>query len=231
MGRWHRRSAVADDRHAAAHLVAVGCRKVLRGSGRVHDRCGAAADCQGVRPQRGAAWAGRSRIAVRDTDRGQRLGWPFRSLRPQADVHRRIGHLHLLSGAGCLQPEFRVAACLPLRDGACARMRLSDRAPGDFRKLADAQPRQARSRGVRLPSRRCARRDGGGLSHPVSRKSQPGGLALDVRHRNRAGGSGPAGTGSTSPKARIGSRCGDETGRPRRRLAACSCATRPIRRR
>ena len=68
MGRWDRRTGIADDRHAAANLVAGGCGKILRRAGRVRDGCCSAADCQGVWPHRCAAWYCRRCHALRHFD-------------------------------------------------------------------------------------------------------------------------------------------------------------------
>src|SRR5580700_5484262 len=134
VGGRNRASIRAHDGYAVADLGPRRRRQILRRLCRLHDRRRASAVRARVQHRRLSTWRHRRGEPVWHSRRRSRARQLVGPLRPQAHVHRRDDYLRGVSRGPLLCVELRPGGDLPVRPGACARVRLPDRAYDHFRK-------------------------------------------------------------------------------------------------
>ena len=178
-------SVRAHDGYAVADLGPRRRRQILRRLCRLHDRRRASAVRARVQHRRLSTWRHRRGEPVWHSRRRSRARQLVGPLRPQAHVHRRDDHLRGVSRGALLCVELRPGGDLPVRPGACARVRLPDRAYDHFRKHPELSARQIGAWRVRVSGGGRARRHSRRVSRSVS-FARTRRLALDVRQRDHS---------------------------------------------
>ena len=190
LGGRNRASLRADDRYAVADLVARRRGQILRRLRGFHDRRGASADssASSTSPPIEHGVIGAASLfgilvgALALGGLSDRFG-----RKPMFIVEMIIFVAFLVALCFCVQ--LRPGGDLPVRAGACARLRLPDRAHDHLRKHPELSAGQAGARRVRVSGGRRARRHRCRVSRPIG-LARARRLAMDVRERNHSGGPG-----------------------------------------
>ncbi len=106
----------------------------------LHDRRGAAADRQGIRPFGRIIRHGWCGQPVRHPDRSECVGLASATVSAASRCSSSRWRCSWCFWCDPVHAKLRLAGGLPVRDGPCARLRLSYRPSGDFREHAVAQP-------------------------------------------------------------------------------------------
>jgi len=162
-----------------AHLDARYCGQIFRRPRRLYDWRRPAAYRGGIRHHESPAWHNRRGELVWHPDRRHRPRRAIRLFRPQGHVHCRNDYFYdfpVLTGD---ELQLHLAGCFLVRPRRSARLRLSNRPFGHFRKHPKRHARETCARRLRLPGHWRADRDGhrlpGAQEHSRDRR-----LALDV---------------------------------------------------
>ena len=136
---------------------------------------------RGIRHHESPAWHNRRGELVWHPDRRHRPRRAIRLFRPQGHVHCRNDYFYDFPVLAGDELQLHLAGCFPVRPRRSARLRLSNRPFGHFRKHSEQHARETCARRLRLPGHWRADRDGHRLSG-AQEHSRDWRLALDVCH-------------------------------------------------